>query len=55
MVEPAIFLDVLGIAATLFVADTVVVFSEVEVGDFPGVGVEVCGPAEDRLGEGGDV
>jgi len=54
VVEPAVFLDVLGVAATFPGADGVVVFGEVEVGDIPGGLIELCGPAEDRLWEGVD-
>lgn len=49
MVEPAVFLDVLGVAAAFFFSDAIVVFFELEMGNLPGVFVEVCRPAENRF------
>jgi len=55
VVNPAIFGDVLGVAATLAGFDDVVVFFEEKVWDFPGILVEARGPAEDGFRIGGDV
>ena len=38
MVEPAIALDVLSVAATFFVPDDIVVFDEPKPGDIPAFG-----------------
>ena len=55
MVEPPLFFDVLGIAAAFPLMDDIVVFSEAEPGDLPSCFVEFGGPAENWLGECGDI
>ena len=55
VVEPSLFGDVLGVAAAFFVLDDVVVFLQAKGWDLPGVGVEVCGPAQNRFWKGVDV
>jgi hypothetical protein len=55
VVEPSVFFDVLGVAATLLFPDAIVIFLQVEVGDFPSIGIEIGRPAKDRFWEGVDM